>query len=70
MLFEELINATDIYDYVLGGPDCTALEDEIIDTRRWHVRHRVVLQRGDETVAVEYNVGATEYQDDTEPDIQ
>lgn len=41
------------------------LEDQIIDERRWHVRRRQVVSKGDELVAVEFNEGATEYQDDT-----
>lgn len=42
------------------------LEDEIIDEGRWDLRHRAVITNGAEHVAVEYSVGATEYQDDTE----
>lgn len=42
------------------------LDDDIIDERRWYSRRRQVIRQGDELVGVEFNEGATEYQEDTE----
>jgi hypothetical protein len=39
------------------------VEDEITDTTRWTYVRRVVLRRGDEIVAAEFQEPATEYQD-------
>lgn len=42
------------------------LEDEVIDERRWYNVRRQVISRGDELVAVEFCVGSTEMQEDTD----
>lgn len=41
------------------------VDNNIIDQHRWFYIKRVVFQRNDEFVAVEYCEGATELQDDT-----
>jgi hypothetical protein len=51
----------------LDVPDAEEVDGEIIGTTRWSVINRVVFNRNDEYVAVEYSTGATEYQD-TEPE--
>jgi len=39
------------------------VSDEITDTTRWSVLKTAVFKFGDEYVAADYDVGATEYQD-------
>lgn len=42
------------------------LEDEIISEHRWYDRRRQVIEGDGQLVAVEFNVGSTEMQEDTE----
>lgn len=66
MLLEDINNLIerfpDSYEF-MNVPNVEELEDNIINTGRWETTWRVVFKRDDEYVAVEYNMGATEYQD-------
>jgi hypothetical protein len=47
------------------------VEDEIVEEGRWANRRRTVLRnRHGDFVAVEHDEGATEYQDDIEPEAE
>lgn len=67
MLIDEIKErlANEDIDFLYDG-SVQVLENEIFDQTRWSVVHRAVVHRDLEYVAVEYEVGATEYQDDTE----
>lgn len=46
------------------------LSDETINTGRWEERVLSVVQRGYDSVGIEYSVGLTEYQDaEEEPEV-
>lgn len=42
-----------------------AIEDIIVDTSRWSVRHEIVFAFGDKHFKTNYSVGATEQQDES-----
>ncbi len=54
-------SADELEEFLYGGPD--TLEDEIVDTRRWYVTHRMVFRKDGKFYATFYNVGATEQQE-------
>lgn len=42
------------------------VSEEVVSTGRWDERILVVIERGVESVGIEYSAGLTEYQEDTE----
>lgn len=46
-----------------GPEDAELVSDEYLDSGRWSEYHRAVFKRGDELVALDYEVPATEEQE-------
>jgi hypothetical protein len=55
----------DLYELVRGGEvdNLELIEDEFVGTSRWTNNHRMILKHDDKYYAVDYQQGATEYQD-------
>ena len=53
-------------DYLMNELDLpwTAIHDEIVDTGRWSIHHRIVFQDNGKFYSTHYSVGATESQDE------
>ncbi len=43
----------------------TALKDDIVDTSRWSIRHRIIFEHNGKFYQTHYSVGATECQDES-----
>lgn len=48
----------------LNLPD-SAIKNEIYDTSRWSIHHKIIFSYNDKFYSTTYSVGATEYQDES-----
>jgi len=62
---EEDVMELDFYDIVHEFPK-RLIEDEITETGRWTIYKRAVVDYGGKLFAIDYGVGATEYQENDE----
>lgn len=49
---------------ILDGEIGEIISDEVVDTRRWSVIHKIVIKLEDKFYQTHYSVGATENQDE------
>lgn len=60
----ESLNAYEVED--IYDVDAEKVSDRFLDSGRWVEYHRAVFKRGDEYVALDYSLPATEYQEGSE----
>lgn len=59
-------NKDEMYEILDGDHEfAKIIEDEVVDTTRWSVIHKIIFQYYDKYYETTYSCGATEYQDES-----